>query len=51
MQNTPIGFLFEEVNNVMIEQFPNDLACCMDDDHDQGHTDLPTMTDVCSSQV
>lgn len=45
MQNTPIGSLFEEINDVMIEQFPDDPACCMDDNHEQGPTDIPTMSD------
>ena len=35
----------------MIEQPPDDPACCMDDNHDQGQTDIPTMTDVSTSQV
>lgn len=35
----------------MIEQFPDDPACCMDDNHEQGPTDIPTMSDVRTSQV
>ena len=36
---------------MMIEQLPDDPTCCTDDNHDQGCSDIPTMTDVRTSQV